>query len=137
MKIIEIKTLIDITNTNVRRANQGTHLELNQFRNWITLLQCIGLRAIIEYDQNPICEKINIDGLGFGKKFKGVHNVWTFHFKPDQEDTFFNGNDPIGLLSEDLDKVPIIINLTETINIDKAAFIVNDSMFANTTAKFL
>lgn len=137
MKIIEIKTLIDITNTNVRRANQGSQLELNQFRNWTTLLQCIGLRAIIDYDQNPSYEKINVDGLGFGKKYKGVHAVWTFHFKPDQQDAFINSNDPLALLKEDLNKVPVIINLLETINIDKAAFIVNDSMFANTTVKFL
>lgn len=137
MKIIEVKTLIDISNTNVRRINQGSQLELNQFRNWVTLLQCIGLRAIIEYDKDPICEKVNIGGLGFGEKYKGVHNVWTFHFRPDQEDAFFDGQDALGLLKEDLDKVPIIVNLTETINIGKAAFIVNDQLFANTIAKFL
>lgn len=138
MKIIEIKTLIDITNTNVRRINQGTQIELNQFRNWVTLLQCIGLRAIIEYDRDPICEKVDVTGLGFGKKYKGTHNIWTFHFRPDQEAAFFNGyDDSLGLLKEDLDKVPIIVNLKETINIDKAAFIVNDTMFANTTARFL
>jgi hypothetical protein len=137
MKLLEIKTLIDITNTNVRRINQGNHLELNQFRNWTTLLQCIGLRAIIDYDKNPLCEKVDIAGLGFGTVYKGKHNVWTFHFTPDQEDAFFNGNDPIGLLKNDLDKVPVIVNLCETINIDKAAFIVNDVKFANIVAKSL
>jgi hypothetical protein len=137
MKLLEIKTLIDITNTNVRRINQGSQLELDQFRNWTTLLQCIGLRAIIDYDKNPICEKVDIAGIGFGTAYKGKHNVWTFHFTPDQEDAFFNGNDRIGLLKNDLDKVPVIVNLLETINIDKAAFIVNDVKFANIVAKTL
>lgn len=137
MKLLEIKTLIDITNTNVRRINQGSQLELNQFRNWTTLLQCIGLRAIIDYDKNPICEKVDVVGLGFGTAYKGKHNVWTFRFNPDQEDAFFNGDDSIGLLKNDLDKVPVIVNLCETINIDKAAFIVNDVKFANIVAKSL
>jgi hypothetical protein len=30
MEIIELKTLIDITNTGVRRANQGTQQQLEQ-----------------------------------------------------------------------------------------------------------
>jgi hypothetical protein len=43
MEIVEIKTLIDVTNTQVSRANQGTPEEYDQYRNWTTLLQCIGL----------------------------------------------------------------------------------------------
>ena len=64
MEIIEIKTLVDVTKPeNIIRLGQGTELEQNQYKNWITLQQCIGLRSIIEYDSLPKVEKI--DSLKF------------------------------------------------------------------------
>jgi hypothetical protein len=137
MDVIEIKTLIDITNTEVRRINQGTQIELDQFRNWTTLLQCIGMRAIMTYDKNPISNTENIDNLGFGTEYKGVHTVWTFRFRPDREGTFAD----ISLLKADLDQVPIIldlcdsINLTEIINTPRAVFNVSDKKYMNTVVK--
>ena len=58
MENIEIKTLIDITKPNVSRPGQGTLLEQSQYKNWITLQQCIGLRSIISYDNPPRVEQI-------------------------------------------------------------------------------
>ena len=43
MEVIELKTLIDITNTNVRRITQGSETTYNQYKNWTTLNQCIEL----------------------------------------------------------------------------------------------
>ena len=79
MEIIEIKTLIDITNTKVIRLNQGSQFELDQNRNFITLMQCIELRSIVSYDITPVIEKIDIKSLGFGTAYKGKQNVWTFN----------------------------------------------------------
>lgn len=136
MDSIEIKTLIDVTNTNVVRANQGTDVEYDQYRNWTTLLQCIGLRCIIEYDKDPILERVDIKGLGFGNAYKGKHNVWTFIFRPDRRDVFLdNFNNPIGLLQEDLDSVPVISKLTETLNTDKLVFNTTDPIYKNTIIK--
>jgi len=132
MEVIEIKTLIDITNTNVRRINQGTQQQLDQYRNWTTLQQCIGLRAIMSYDQNPIVNLIDITGIGFGEHFKGIHNVWTFYFKPERADAFTNKYSSFGLLIEDLDKIPVILNLTETINTQRAVFETTDYKSKNT-----
>jgi hypothetical protein len=137
MEVIEIKTLIDVTNTGVRRINQGTQQELDQFRNWTTLMQCIGLRAIISYDRDPVSEIIDISKLGFGSTHKGKHRVWTFYFRPDRSDAFANGNDPIALLKHDLDKIPVILNLTETINTVVAVFDSTDSKVANIVVKAL
>lgn len=137
METIEIKTLIDITNTNVRRSNQGTPQEHNQFRNWTTLLQSIGLRAIIDYDHNPIVEELDIAELGFGTEFKGIHRVWTFRFRPDRADAFVKNDSAIGLLIDDLDRVPVIPNLTETINTRQSVFNLMDSKFKNTVIKAL
>ena len=64
MQIIEIKTLVDITNTKVTRLNQGTQLELDQCRNFITLLQCVELRSIVSYDSSPQHEAVDVKGMG-------------------------------------------------------------------------
>jgi len=135
MEVIEIKTLIDITNTNVRRNTQGSSEQFDQFRNWTTLLQSIGLRSIIEYDKNPVSEMVDVKHMGFGSKYKGTHRVWTFYFRPDREDAYANNGDHIAFLKEDLNKIPIIVNLKETINIDNAVFELTDIEFTNTVVK--
>ena len=137
MEVIELKTLVDITNTNVRRPGQGTEQELNQYKNWITLNQCIELRSVITFDSNPTVEKIDLKGLNFGTEFKGSHNVWTWRFYPDRANIFVNENSSLGLLINDLDQVPIIVNLTETINTLRPVFELTNSKLINTTLKII
>ena len=132
MDTIEIQTLIDITNTNVTRPNQGTQLELNQYRNFTTLRQCAEIRSVILYDGNPSVELVDIKGMGFGNRYKGKQAVWTFRFSPDREAVY---GDSLEFLINDLDQIPVIINLTETINIDKAIFDLKDSTYKNTIIK--
>jgi len=133
MQTIEIKTLIDITNTKVIRPNQGTQQELDQQRNFITLNQCVELRSIISYEQSPQTESLDIKSLGFGSNYKGKHKVWTFKFSPDRDNAYFDGqSNTVGTLIEDLHAVPVIKNLTETINIDKAIFDLKDPLLKNT-----
>jgi hypothetical protein len=136
METIEIQTLIDITNTKVSRPNQGSQLEYDQNRNFITLRQCVELRSIVSYDNPPSVETIDIKGLGFGSSYKGQHAVWTFKFVPDRNGVYTSpdGN-TTGSLFDDIDSVPIIKNLTETINIDKAIFNCKDSATKNIIIK--
>lgn len=133
MDIIEIKTLIDITNTRVNRPNQGTQLEVDQQRNFVTLNQCVELRSVVFYNNKPTVETVDVKDLDFGSAYKGKHSVWTFVFNPDREGVYRDseGND-VGFLLEDVHGVPVIKNLTETINIDKAIFDLKDSKFKNT-----
>ena len=120
---IKITTLIDITKTRVIRPNQGSQLELDQNRNFITLLQCAEMRSVISYDKSPTVEEIDIKNFVFGTAYKGTHRVWTFWLKPDREFVYSDSkNNEIGLLIDDLDGVPMIKNLTETINIETAMF---------------
>ena len=137
METIEIKTLIDITKPNVYRPNQGSLLEQNQYKNWVTLQQCIGLRSIIDYDDPPKIELIELKGMGFGTRYKGIHNVWTFKFRPDRSSAYYDDNSGniIGLLLNDIDQVPIIEKLTETINISKAVFDLESPQFRNIIIK--
>jgi hypothetical protein len=64
--------------------------------------------------------------------------VWTFTFSPDRDGVYQDndGND-LGFLLEDIHEVPVIKNLTETINIDKAIFDLKDSKNKNTIIKAL
>jgi len=132
MEIIEIKTLIDITKPNVQRPGQGSLLEQSQYKNWITLQQCIGLRSIITYDNIPTAETVDVKGLGFGSKYKGRHKVWSFTFYPDRPHAYEDDQGrTIGLLRGDFHQVPVIEKLTESINISKAVFDVEDPEYKN------
>lgn len=137
MEIIEIQTLVDITNSRVYRANQGTQQQLDQTRNFTTLSQCIEIRSIVLFDNYPTMKVRSISGSEFGYGFTGTHAVWTFRFTPDRMGVYTDdkGNE-IGSLIEDIDQVPIIKNLTETINIDKAMFELTDKKFRNTIIKY-
>ena len=131
-EIIKVQTLVDITNTGVARANQGPQEEYDQYRNWITLLQCIGLRCVVTYQDNPTVESVDIKGLGFGSAYKGKHRVWTFSFIPDRKEAYADNDNPVALLIHDLLEVPVIGKLTETIKIEKTIFFTYDSQFKNT-----
>lgn len=138
MEIIEIQTLIDITNTRVTRPNQGTQLEVDQQRNFVTLTQCLEIRSIVFYDSKPVVNQVDVKGLGFGTAYKGKQNVWTFVFSTDRDGVYMDdAGDPIGALLEDLHEVPIIKNLSETINIEKAFFDCKDTRYKNTIIKSL
>ena len=123
MESIEIRTLVDITNTRVNRPNQGTQLAYDQNRNFVTLMQCIELRSIVSYDNPPLVEEVDVKGLGFGTEYKGKHRVWTFVIIPDRTGVYIGDDgDPVSGLVNDVDSVPFIKNLSETINIDRAIF---------------
>jgi hypothetical protein len=132
METIQIKTLVDITNSGVRRPNQGTPKELDQHKNWTTLNQCIEIRSIIDYDDNPISEITDIKDLGFGSKFKGKQRVWTWLFRPDRTNIFEDETGRLGGLFSSIDQVPVIKNLDETVNIETAVFNVSDPACKNT-----
>jgi hypothetical protein len=138
MEIIEIKTLIDVTSNLVSRVKQATQLELDQTRNFTTLRQCLELRALIAFDTTPIQQTIDINDAGFGEQYKGTHNVWTFVFRTDRSGFYLDdtGNQ-IGYLIEDIHLVPIIKNLNETINIEKAVFDTKNIATKNTIIKAL
>jgi hypothetical protein len=135
MEIIELKTLIDITDTGVRRATQGTAQQLDQYKNFTTLKQCVEITSIIGYDASPSCESVDVKNLGFGSNFKGKHRVWTWRFYPDRANSFANDFGALGALTATLEDIPVIKNLTETINIDRPVFDLSDSLLKNTTIR--
>lgn len=139
MDFIEVKTLIDITNTKVIRLSQGTPLQMDQQRNFATLMQCIEIRSIVFYESSPLIERNqDVKKLGFGSAYTGKHTVWTFRFSTDRDAVYMdNDGDPVGCLIEDMHEVPVIKNLTETINITRAVFDCKDSKLKNTLIKIV
>jgi len=136
MDTIEIRTLVDITNTKVNRPNQGTQLAYDQNRNFITLMQCVELRSIVSFDNPPTVEEVDVKGLGFGTAYKGKHKVWTFVIVPDRTGVYIGTDgDSVSGLVDDVDSVPFIKNLTESINIDRAIFDCKNSLTKNTIIK--
>lgn len=137
MNTIEIQTLVDITQTNVTRPKQGTQQQLDQQRNFVTLKQCLEIRSNIMYDVAPQIESKDVKDLGFGSKFKGKHTVWTFRFTPERSGAYSQNGDEIGCLYEDIDQVPVVKTLTETINIEKAIFDLKNPTSKNTIIRVL
>lgn len=136
--VIQIKTLVDITRTGITRPSQGTQLEIDQNRNFTTLLQCAELRSIVSFDSVPNVDKVDLKGLGFGSNYRGKHAVWTFNFSPDRQGVYTDSNgNTVAFLINDMHSVPIIKNLTETINIGTAVFELKDGRTRNTIIKAL
>ncbi len=135
MQVIEIQTLVDITDTKVNRPRQGLQKEHDQFRNFTTLKQCLELRANIMFDTDPTVEVRDVKDQGFGTKYKGKHQIWTFRFTPERAGAYSNDVEEIGTLVDDIHGVPVVQNLTETINMDKAIFDLKDLANKNTIIK--
>ena len=128
---------MDITDTRVTRPLKGKELEYNQHKNWITLLQGIGLRCIITFDEPAVCEFVDTRAYGFGEKLRGSHNVWSFVFYADREYAYADEKNRLGLLISDLDQVPIIEKLTETINMNRPVLNTTSRFWRNTVIKLL
>jgi hypothetical protein len=112
----QLKTLVDITETSARRQDVDK-FAYKQQANFQTVLQTIGLRVNLSYDNSPVCESISVANLGFDDKYKGKQNVWTFDF-----DIEFEGALDIDMLNKDFDLIPIITGLNETIKAPQALF---------------
>lgn len=111
-----IQTLIDITETRARRQGNDK-FAYKQEANFQTILQTIGMRVNIEYQNSPTFEKIIASKNPFNDKYKGKQMLWTFEFNVEYEDAL-----TLEMLKGDFDLIPIITGLNETIELNKALF---------------
>lgn len=108
-------TLVDITATGVTRYRPEQEHERNQQRNWETVLQTIGLKTQPMMIKGPVVTESNLaDGWQFGEYYQGRHKIWIWTFAVEHPDVFLVDTDPLGLLVEDFEQVPIIQGLDET-----------------------
>lgn len=125
-----IITLVDITRTNPHRS-ETDKLKLSQQANFNSLLQAIGLRSNVEWETDP---KMHTGSLP--DDLEGKANHWIWEFRVEREDVFKIGTDDVGLLVDDLNCVPVIPNLKNSIDLDPAAFITKGKL-TNTWVQML
>ena len=112
-----ITTLVDITRTNATRS-ETDEKRISQQANFNSLIQAIGMRANVEWQTDPIKK----DGR-LPDHWKGQANYWIWEFDVERDEVFEQDGDPVYLLREDLNSVPVIAELDESIDLDPSAFI--------------
>ncbi len=133
MKEFTVHTLVDITETGQKRKEPGRELEYNQQQNFTMLMQTIGMRVNPHYNASPRSREDNVDRYGFGTEFEGTQRVWTFKFNIEYEDGFKDSEgNSAGLLIEDLNFVPMIVSLDETVSIEPAMMDTKSIRYKNT-----
>lgn len=116
MERYKIISLIDITRNGSSRSETDP-IKIGQQSNFNTLIQTIGLRANIEWHFDP--KKSN---GRLPEPLDGAATYWIWEFVTERDKIFQKNSDPVGLLVEDLDGVPVVRNLTESIDLDPPAF---------------
>lgn len=120
-----ITTLVDITETGVRKGSGLDKKLEHQNANFMTVYQTIGLRT------NPIDFEIirhegKIGSIGFGSRYKGEHYYWTCEFVVEADLSL-----TMEMMTDDFDLVPIITDLDESVKINNSIFRTTDSKDKN------
>ncbi len=110
-------TLVDITCTNVQ--TQTDDKPRNQQRNWEAVLAVLNFRTTPTITSLPVTQYGNIAAFLFGTHYTGDQIVWAFSFRTDDL------TDMCSIINNDIDYVPIVLNLDETANIPSAMFFLN------------
>lgn len=116
MERYTITTLVDITRSNCHRS-EIDKVKIGQQANFNSLRQSIELRSNIVWDNDP---KFNSGALPM--ELDGKANYWTWEFSAEREDVFKKGDDPVGLLVDDLHGVPIIDQLHNSVDLTPSIF---------------
>jgi hypothetical protein len=123
MEKYRITTLVDITKTGVTRMEHGS-LKYSQNSNFNSLIQAINLRGIIANDSAPKLE----DGR-LPDPWKGKAKHWIYEFEVERNEVYATLEHPFGFLIDDLDGIPIIDGLNNTVNFDIPAFRTKGEVF--------
>lgn len=113
-------TLADITATGQYRNEEGKERARSQQQNFDTILNTIGMRANVQYEDLPIA----IIGIPerYGMKGKQLSNIWQFEWSVESKYRFLYEEDDVGLLKKDFSLVPYIDDLTETSKFNHSLF---------------
>ena len=104
-----ILTQIDITKSLPLRDDPDL-IKQGQQANFNSIRQAIELRAIIIDDSPPT--QITKDGKQW----------WQYDFTTDRDDEFLLKSDPVGLLINDIDGIPFITGLNNTVEFEQLVF---------------
>lgn len=113
---LAVYTLVDITSTGILNNDLSVKTQRNQQRNWETALQVISLRnhcKILAHPSSPQIVAVNLHN--FGSDFVGDQRCWKFIFETELEQN-------VETLNKDFDSVPVIVGLSETVQLTKPVF---------------
>lgn len=110
-------TLVDITKTNPAKTETDS-VKIKQQANFNSLIQAINLRSNIEFFSDPEFKKGRLP-----EPLSGKANHWIAEFEVEREDVFSDGDDPVGLLIEDINGVPIVPDLNSSVDLTPPVFI--------------
>jgi hypothetical protein len=127
-------TLVDITDTGVRRVRDSNTKEYHQQQNLNVLMQTIGLRTQI-FDHNVThYQNVSLASGEMGDIFGGgTAAMWGITFNVETEAIWNDGIDALGFLKQDVDGVAITSDLDNTVDFDVDMF--NTSNNINITFK--
>jgi hypothetical protein len=111
----QIVTLVDITRTGATKTN-GTEIQVKQQSNFNSLRQAIEMRSNVSWLRDPKKQ----DGQ-LPHNLAGKATYWTWEFDVEREDVFLVNDSPTGLLLDDLNGVPIISDLENSVEISPSA----------------
>ena len=118
MQSLEIKTLVDITQTGQTKFKSQDRLLINQQANWNTFLQVLSMRINPIFDGSPVKVTRALEPEEFGSDYKEKeYNVWEFKFQSERDEALTPE-----MLREDFDLIPVIKVLEESIINNSDAF---------------
>jgi len=119
MNKYKIVTVVDITRSGAIRSEPDATKQ-GQQANFNSLLQAIGLRSNVEWTADPRMTEGRLP-----HDIGGRARYWTWVFHCERDDVFLRDGDPVGLLKDDLNGVPVVSGLNNNVDIDPACFLTN------------
>jgi len=116
MQQFKLVSVVDITRSRPSRS-ETDHLKLGQQANFNSLIQAIGIRSNVEWDQDPECHTGRLPDA-----IEGAATHWIWKFSVERDFVFRLNNDPVGLLLDDLHGVPVISQLNNSVDITPSIF---------------
>jgi hypothetical protein len=120
----KLYTLVDITHTGQTRPGAGKDSLLWKEQNFNTVLQTLGIRANITYNQSPTVTEVAGRIVGFDTD--EIIRVWRFDFYTERDYLYEKDGDPVGHLKSDFHLVPYINGLDELMEQNYAVFNTSD-----------
>ena len=124
MESLEIKTLLDITQTGQTKFKSQDKLLINQQANWNTFLQVLSMRINPIFNGSPELTKRPLEPNEFGSDYYAEddkeYNIWTFKFQSERD-----GAVSPSTLKQDFDLIPVLKGLNESVINNNDAFRTN------------
>ena len=107
----KLYTTVDITNTGQHRIEPGKEIARWQEQNFQTVIQTIGIRALLAGYDKPVLLEVGGKLVGFDTD--SIIRVWRFDFETERDFSFEVNGDQLEGLREDFEMVPYISGLNE------------------------